>query len=176
MKPILLRSSINSSLQLWVVVPSDKSFDEIGILLLLFFVMDKFYVLIIANKQEDNCDLILINRGDPVAFEAFWRKLGDKCTMVISGSDLMSYLSDMGNVCWFLVPELAEAINNLHHVVDNAVSDGRHIVIGTGSTQLYQAALYALSSPGGPEPISVVSAAPYYSVSQLMKSHSVTFN
>ncbi|GAY36290.1 hypothetical protein WN943_020459 [Citrus x changshan-huyou] len=106
---------------------------------------------------------INLEQGDPMAFEAFWRKLGDKCTMVISGSDLMSYLSDMGNVCWFLVPELAEAINNLHHGVDNAVSDGRHIVIGTGSTQLYQAALYALSSPGGPEPISVVSAAPYYS-------------
>lgn len=56
-----MRSSINSSLQLSVVVSSDKSFDEIGILLLLFFVMDKFYVLIIAINKRIIVDLIRIN-------------------------------------------------------------------------------------------------------------------
>lgn len=95
--------------------------------------------------------------------------MGDKCTMVISGSQYMSYISNFNNVCWFLEPELEEAVRSLHRVVGNAVVDGdRHIVVGTGSTQLFQAALYAITSPGGDEPVSVVSAAPYYSVSLLI--------
>lgn len=51
-------------------------------------------------------------------------------------------------------------------VVGNAVAEDRYIVVGTGSTQLYQAALYALTFAGGPDPVNVVSAAPCYSVSQ----------
>lgn len=109
--------------------------------------------------------LMYSDRGDPMAFEPYWRKMGDKGTVVIKGYELMSYLSDCRKLCWFLETELEEAIKRLHRVVGNAVVDGRHIVVGTGSTQLYQAALYALSYPGGPDPISVVCAAPYYSVS-----------
>ncbi|KAJ4711051.1 Tryptophan aminotransferase-related protein [Melia azedarach] len=116
-----------------------------------------------AKTRLSPDSVLNLAQGDPTAFEPYWRNLGDKCTMVISGSDLMSYLSDMGNICWFLEPELAEAIRHLHIEVGNAISKDRHIVIGTGSTQLYQAALYALSSPDSSEPISVVSAAPYYS-------------
>lgn len=80
----------------------------------------------------------------------------------------MSYISDFTTLCWFMEPEFQEAVRRLHRVVGNAVVDDRYIVVGTGSTQLYQAALYALTSPGGPEPVSVVSAAPYYSVSLLL--------
>ncbi|XP_002527907.2 L-tryptophan--pyruvate aminotransferase 1 [Ricinus communis] len=118
-----------------------------------------------GTKNVPSPDSIInLDQGDPTMFEPYWRKQGDKCTMVISGSDLMSYFSDIGNVCWFLEPQLSDAIKRLHRTVGNAVSDDRYIVVGTGSTQLYQAALYALaSSSGGPEPISVVCAAPYYS-------------
>ena len=102
-------------------------------------------------------------------FEPFWQKMGDKCDVLIRGSDLMSYYSDKNNVCWFLEPELGDAIKKLHGVVGNAVTDDRHIVLGTGSTQLFQALLYALTAPAAPEPetepVSVVSSAPYYSVS-----------
>lgn len=98
-------------------------------------------------------------------FEPFWRKMGDKCKVVIRGSDFMSYFSDVKNVCWFLEPKLGDAIRRLHGVVGNAVTEGRHIVVGTGSSQLFQALLYALTTPGGAEPVSVVSSAPYYSVS-----------
>ncbi|KAE8688329.1 L-tryptophan--pyruvate aminotransferase 1 [Hibiscus syriacus] len=54
----------------------------------------------------------------------------------------------------------------LHRVVGNAVvDDDRYVIVGTGSTQLFQAVLYALSSPHNPdtEPLSVVAAAPFYS-------------
>lgn len=61
-------------------------------------------------------------------------------------------------------PEFAKQIVRLHNVVGNAVTEGRHIVVGTGSSQLYLAALYALSPQDSLNPINVVSAAPYYSV------------
>ncbi|GKV14561.1 hypothetical protein SLEP1_g25417 [Rubroshorea leprosula] len=107
--------------------------------------------------------IINLDHGDPTMFEPYWRNLGEKCKLVISGSDVMSYFSDPGNICWFLEPKLANAIRVLHRLVGNAVAEDRHILVGTGSTQLFQAALFALSTPDAPEPISVVSTAPYYS-------------
>ncbi|XP_019052363.1 PREDICTED: tryptophan aminotransferase-related protein 2 isoform X2 [Nelumbo nucifera] len=103
------------------------------------------------------------HRGDPKMFEPYWQKMGDKCTVVISGWQSLSYFSDITNLCWFLEPELVEEIRRLHHLVANAEIEGHYIVVGTGSTQLFQAALYALSSPDSAEPINVVSAVPYYS-------------
>ncbi|KAE8716557.1 L-tryptophan--pyruvate aminotransferase 1 [Hibiscus syriacus] len=100
-------------------------------------------------------------------YQPYWRRMGDKCTVVIPGRDLMSYFSDPGNLCWFLMPELDDAIRRLHRVVGNAVvDDDRYVIVGTGSTQLFQAVLYALSSPHKPdtEPLSVVAAAPFYSL------------
>ncbi|KAG6766389.1 hypothetical protein POTOM_030468 [Populus tomentosa] len=109
--------------------------------------------------------IINLDQGDPTLFEPYWKKMGDKCTLVIGGCDLMSYFSDISNICWFLQPQLGDAIKGLHRVVGNAVTDGRHIVVGTGSTQLLMAALYALSSPSASHPVSLVAAAPYYSAS-----------
>ncbi|XP_061986320.1 tryptophan aminotransferase-related protein 1-like [Populus nigra] len=85
--------------------------------------------------------IINLDQGDPTLFEPYWKKMGDKCTL----------------------PQLGDAIKGLHRVVGNAVPDGRHIVVGTGSTQLLMAALYALSSPSTSHPVSLVAAAPYYS-------------
>ncbi|XP_068641405.1 tryptophan aminotransferase-related protein 1-like isoform X2 [Aristolochia californica] len=107
--------------------------------------------------------VINLDHGDPIMYEAFWRELGDKSTIVIPGWQTMSYFSDVGSFCWFLVPEFAEEIKKLHKLVGNAETKGRHVLVGTGSTQLLQAALYALSPPDASEPMSVVSAAPYYS-------------
>ncbi|XP_020217965.1 L-tryptophan--pyruvate aminotransferase 1 [Cajanus cajan] len=109
-------------------------------------------------------DIIDLERGDPLVFEAYWKKMSEACTVVIKGWELMSYLSDDKNVCWYMLPEFGEAVRRLHHVVGNAVTQERHIVVGTGATQLFQAALYALSSDSqAPQPINVVAAAPYYS-------------
>lgn len=108
-----------------------------------------------------------INRGDPLAFGPYWEKMSDdECTVVIKGWEFMSYYSEMSsNVCWFMLPELRDAILRIHHVVGNAVTKDSHIVVGTGSSQLFQAALFALSPTEVPDhPIDVVAAAPYYSV------------
>lgn len=108
-----------------------------------------------------------MHSGDPTMYERFWQQMGDITTIVISGWQSMSYFSDVKNLCWFLEPEFAKQIIRLHKIVGNAVTDNYYIVVGTGSTQLFQAALYALSPPNASEPMSVVSAAPFYSVSLL---------
>ncbi|CAH2066590.1 unnamed protein product [Thlaspi arvense] len=107
--------------------------------------------------------IINLDHGDPTAYEDFWRKTGDRCTVTIRAWDLMSYFSDVNYLCWFLERELAEAIKELHGAVGNAATEDRYIVVGTGSTQLCQAAVHALSSLAGTQPVSVVAAAPYYS-------------
>ncbi|KAG5039594.1 hypothetical protein AAZX31_05G038800 [Glycine max] len=107
--------------------------------------------------------VINLDHGDPTIYERFWRQVGDKTTIIIPGWQSLSYFSDGSNICWFLETEFAREVVRLHKVVGNAVTEGRHIVVGTGSSQLILAALYALSSPDAAEPISVVSAAPYYS-------------
>lgn len=98
-------------------------------------------------------------------YERYWKQMGDRTTIVISGWQLISYFSDIRNICWFLESEFANAVVRLHKQVGNALTEGRHIVVGTGSTQLFQAVLYALCSDNASEPMSVVSAAPFYSVS-----------
>lgn len=98
-------------------------------------------------------------------FESFWKEMGEHGDIIIPGWQAMSYFSDVTNLCWFLEPEFAHEVRRLHNLVGNAVADGHFIIVGTGSTQLFQAALYALSPPDAPEPMSVVSAVPYYSVS-----------
>lgn len=111
----------------------------------------------------------LVFSGDPTMYERYWQQLRDKTTVVIPGWKFISYFSDAESLCWFLEPEFANAVIRLHKVVGNAVTRDHHIVIGTGSTQLIQAVLYAVSPPNATEPIRVVSAAPFYSVSPLNK-------
>ncbi|KAI3435182.1 Alliinase_C domain-containing protein [Psidium guajava] len=120
--------------------------------------------------------VINLDAGDPTMYEAYWRGAGDRCSLVVSGSELMSYISNPGSTCWFLEPALEKSIRRIHGLVGNAAAeDGRHVVVGTGSTQLLQAALYALCPPGLPKPTSVVCAAPYYScyqeVTELLQSN-----
>lgn len=122
-----------------------------------------------ACFTDHNCSTLVsdcvlnLDHGDPTMFESFWIENAQKSAIVILGWQLMSYFADVGNVCWFLEPELAKEIRSLHSLVGNAVTKGRHLVVGTGSTQLFQAALYALSPPGRSKPTNVISAAPYYS-------------
>ncbi|KAJ8771799.1 hypothetical protein K2173_026976 [Erythroxylum novogranatense] len=115
----------------------------------------------LVNYTEDR--VINLDHGDPTMYTRYWQQAGDKSTIVIPGWQSVSYFSDIGNLCWFLEPEFAKQVLRLHQIVGNAVTRDRHIVVGTGSTQLFQAVLYALCPQDAIEPISVVSAAPYYS-------------
>lgn len=64
----------------------------------------------------------------------------------MEGYQSMSYFADPKNLCWFLMePKLESEIKRLHHVVGNAKTEGFFIIVGNGSSQLIQAALYALS-------------------------------
>ncbi|CAK9138574.1 unnamed protein product [Ilex paraguariensis] len=104
-------------------------------------------------------------------YERFWHKMGEKSTIVISGHQSISYFSDVRNLCWFLEPEFANSVVRLHKLVGNAITEDHHIVVGTGSTQLFQAVLYALSPPNASEPMNVVSAAPFYSSYPLLTDY-----
>ncbi|KAJ1377430.1 Pyridoxal phosphate-dependent transferase, major domain [Sesbania bispinosa] len=115
--------------------------------------------------------VINLDHGDPTMYERYWRRMGEKTTIIIPGWQSTSYFSDVTNICWFMEPEFEKEVVRLHRVVGNAVTEGRHVVVGTGSSQLILAALYALSSPESDEPISVVSAAPYYSSYPLMADY-----
>ncbi|MED6149451.1 hypothetical protein PIB30_062541 [Stylosanthes scabra] len=116
----------------------------------------------INNNNKNR--VINLDHGDPTVYEEFWRESGEKTTITIPGWQSMSYFSDVSNkVCWFLEPEFAKEVVRLHGVVGNAVTEDRHIIVGTGSSQLFLAALYALSPTDSLEPMSVVSASPYYS-------------
>ncbi|KAM5571962.1 tryptophan aminotransferase-related protein 1 [Rosa sericea] len=122
--------------------------------------------LLSVSSSSDNEDMervINLNYGDPTMYEKYWMMMGERTTVVIPGWHSMSCFSDVKNLCWFLEPEFAKQVFRLHKAVGNAVTEGRHIVVGTGSSQLVLAALFALSPKDGSEPISVVSTAPYYS-------------
>ncbi|KAL6607767.1 hypothetical protein ACP70R_040830 [Stipagrostis hirtigluma subsp. patula] len=109
--------------------------------------------------------VINLELGDPTMYEAFWREAGERAAVVIPGWQAMSYFSDAGALCWFLEPGFEREVRRLHRLVGNAVVDGYHMVVGTGATQLFQAAMYALSSSPAraDQPVPVVSPAPYYS-------------
>ena len=88
--------------------------------------------------------------------------MGNKCDITFSGDDSLSYFANGKSLCWFLESKLEEQIKRLHNVVGNAIVDDHYIVVGTGSSQLVLAALYALSASDQLEPIN--SATPFYSV------------
>ncbi|XP_073126689.1 tryptophan aminotransferase-related protein 2-like [Henckelia pumila] len=116
-----------------------------------------------AKSSVSDDEIIDVDLGDPTMYEKYWQQMGGKTTVVIPGWRFMSYVSDVKNICFFLEPEFANAVVRLHKLVGNAVTQDRFIVVGTGSTQLIQAVLYATSPRNSSEPVSVVSAAPYYS-------------
>nr|ASC62378.1 tryptophan aminotransferase-related 2 [Fragaria x ananassa] len=124
-----------------------------------------------SSSQEGTEKVINLDHGDPTMYEKYWMMMGERTTVVIPGWYSMSYFSDIKNLCWFLEPEFAKQVIRLHKAVGNAVTEGRHIVVGTGSSQLILAALFALSPKDGSEPMSVVSTAPFYSSYPVMSNY-----
>lgn len=61
--------------------------------------------------------------------------------------------------------ELVKHVRKVHAVAKNAVTDGRYILFGDGSTQLLNAAVFALSPENSSSsPARVVAHIPFYPV------------
>ncbi|CAI8587558.1 unnamed protein product [Vicia faba] len=107
--------------------------------------------------------IVSVDRGDPVGFSTFWEKLREEAKVEIKGDEVMSYFGD-ANLCWYMLPQMRNAILRLHKVVGNANTEDKYIVLGNGSSEVYLALLYALSTEKPSDiPINVVAAAPHYS-------------
>ncbi|XP_057774583.1 tryptophan aminotransferase-related protein 1-like [Salvia miltiorrhiza] len=118
----------------------------------------------VAPHHHHPQPLVSLDHGDPTMYESYWEKVGQKCSVTMSGFQSLSYFGNGKTLCWFMEQKLEDEIRKLHKVAGNAVVEGRHIVVGTGSSQLILAALYALADTLNlPNPVDVVSAAPYYS-------------
>ncbi|XP_047963574.1 L-tryptophan--pyruvate aminotransferase 1-like [Salvia hispanica] len=118
----------------------------------------------IAPHHHHPQPIVSLDHGDPTMYEEYWKKAGQRCSVTMSGFQSLSYFGDGKTLCWFMEKKLEDEIRKLHKVAGNAVVDGKHIVVGTGSSQLILAALYALAyTLDIPNPVDVISAAPYYS-------------
>ncbi|KAJ8485164.1 hypothetical protein OPV22_017649 [Ensete ventricosum] len=101
-----------------------------------------------------------VDSGDPLFLEAYWQQQAASSAVVFSGWHRMSYSTDGKD---YITIELEKHIRILHKVVGNAVTDGKFIVFGSGSAQLINALVYALSqSNASSSPASVVASVPYY--------------
>ncbi|KAG4380375.1 hypothetical protein JHK82_045233 [Glycine max] len=93
--------------------------------------------------------------------EPFWMRHAASSAILVSGWHRMGYsYSDKSYISQLLV----EYIKKLHAIVGNAITKGKYIVFGSGSTQLLNAAVYALSPNSSMSPAKVVATAPYYPV------------
>ncbi|KAL0440522.1 UNVERIFIED_CONTAM: Tryptophan aminotransferase-related protein 4 [Sesamum latifolium] len=96
--------------------------------------------------------------GDPLFLEPFWMQNPAGSAVLISGWHRMSYVFPGSS---FVSQELENHIRRVHSIAKNAVTEGKYIVFGTGSTQLLSAAVFALSMNLS-SPAKIVAQAPYY--------------
>ncbi|XP_060170835.1 tryptophan aminotransferase-related protein 4-like [Lycium barbarum] len=97
---------------------------------------------------------------DPLFLEPFWMQKAASSAVVISGWHRMSYFWPNQS---FISNELEKTIRKIHAIAKNAITDGKYIIFGVGSTQLLNAAIYALSMDNYPA-AKVVAKIPYYSL------------
>ncbi|KAK1371400.1 Tryptophan aminotransferase-related protein 4 [Heracleum sosnowskyi] len=99
------------------------------------------------------------NSGDPMFLEPYWMQNAASSALVVTGWHRMSYIfSDHS----YTSQELEKSIRRLHSIAGNAVTEGKYIVFGTGSTQLLNAAVNALSLYNSSTPSKVVVSIPFY--------------
>ncbi|CAD6237063.1 unnamed protein product [Miscanthus lutarioriparius] len=106
--------------------------------------------------------------GNPLFLEPYWRRHAAASAVVFSGWHRMSYTTT-GR---FQSVELERQIRRLHRAVGNAVADDKHLVFASGSLQLINALVHALSpdAMAAKPPSRVVAAAPYYPSYRLQTS------
>ncbi|KAK6160800.1 hypothetical protein DH2020_004181 [Rehmannia glutinosa] len=96
--------------------------------------------------------------GDPLFLEPFWMQHAASSAVVVAGWHRMSYTFYDHS---FVSQELENHIRRVHSIARNAITKGKYIIFGGGSTQLLGAAVYAISMNLS-SPASVVAAAPAY--------------
>ncbi|KAL8514297.1 hypothetical protein ACS0TY_013418 [Phlomoides rotata] len=96
--------------------------------------------------------------GDPLFLEPFWMKNAGRSAVVVSGWHRMSYTFPDHS---FISQQLENNIRRVHKIARNAITQGKYILFGGGSTQLLNAAVYALSNNLS-APASVVALLPSY--------------
>uniref|UniRef100_A0A803L0Q2 Alliinase C-terminal domain-containing protein n=1 Tax=Chenopodium quinoa TaxID=63459 RepID=A0A803L0Q2_CHEQI len=123
-----------------------------------------------GTHNLDDGDVINLDHGDPMMFYPYWKNIDNECSVTIKASDMISYLANPKEPDFiYQMPEFIDAVRRMHRVVGNAVTDGRYIIGGTGSSQLFIAAIRALaftvkeSNTCNNKHIPVVCAEPYYS-------------
>jgi hypothetical protein len=119
---------------------------------------------LIGKKNSSNRRVVGCRSGNPLFLEPYWRRNAAAGDVVLSPWHRLGYITTDGG---YQSAELERLIRRLHKAVGNAVVDDKHIVFGTGSIQLVNALVHALS-PGASSdsrPARVVATAPYYAVS-----------
>ncbi|KAL5560256.1 hypothetical protein UlMin_036467 [Ulmus minor] len=102
---------------------------------------------------------IYISNIYPYFLEPFWMKQAAQSAILESGWHRMGYSFSDGT---YISKRLENHIRELHKIVGNAIVDGRYIIFGSGSTQLLNAAVHALSSDNISDPATVLASIPYY--------------
>ncbi|KAJ3695037.1 hypothetical protein LUZ60_000414 [Juncus effusus] len=123
----------------------------------------------------DDCSVFLsdcdadVDSGNPLFLEPYWKQHAASSAVVISGWHRMSYVT----TDTFMSLELEKHIRLLHEAVGNAVTKDKYLIFGTGSTQLINAMIYALSPENSSSPASIVATPPFY---PMYKSQTDMFN
>nr|XP_043613366.1 tryptophan aminotransferase-related protein 4-like [Erigeron canadensis] len=127
-----------------------------------------------CSQLSPNCSADA-DSGDPIFLEPFWMQNAADSAVVISGWHRMSYVYNDNTL---MSSELEKYIRKMHSIVGNAVTQERYLVFGIGSTQLLNAAVYALSSQNSSSPSHVLASVPFYRVykTQTEYFNSKTFN
>ncbi|XP_039063096.1 tryptophan aminotransferase-related protein 4-like [Hibiscus syriacus] len=101
--------------------------------------------------------------GNPLFLEPFWMQHLASSALVVPGWHQMGYTYDDRT---YVSKELEKLVRRVHSTVGNAVTENRFIIFGAGSTQILNAAVFALSAENTSSTARVVSSVPYYPVDQ----------
>ncbi|XP_062097799.1 tryptophan aminotransferase-related protein 3-like [Humulus lupulus] len=106
--------------------------------------------------------------GDPLFLEPFWMENAGSSAILVAGWHRMSYTFNQSS---FMSKQLEARIRQMHAIVGNAVTEGKYIIFGTGSSQLVNAAIHALSPHNSSSPSIVVPLIPYYPLYKLQTEY-----
>ncbi|XP_060193584.1 tryptophan aminotransferase-related protein 4-like [Lycium barbarum] len=128
-----------------------------------------------------NCS-VNAESGNPMFLEPFWNQNAGSSGIKVAGWHRMGYEFEEGS----LISKQSENVIHklLHDTVENANTSNKYILFGAGSTQLLNAAVYALSHTTNSYLSSslakVVASAPYYPIyksqTELLESKKYKFS